>query len=238
MSKALQTLEASEQELFEVGDLVRIMPLSVSTPTNMRLTNLTGTVRFFGKTKFALGVWVGVELDQPAGMHNGTLKDEFYFTCPDNHGVFVRPTQLERVNAETAKPPSPAERPSTAPVVPTASAAPAPAAAASDNASVHTASTTASTLTRGSKPSGQSGVVSSRGAGTRERDESFLNAHKKHVGEMLALLEKEMALIAKVEAVKGRADAFKARREHRQHVASIKVRQREIVDQILTTASV
>lgn len=37
---------------------------------------------------------VGIFLEEAKGKNNGTLKGQTYFTCPENYGVFVRPTQL------------------------------------------------------------------------------------------------------------------------------------------------
>ena len=38
---------------------------------------VTGKIRFVGKTKFKFGnrqdIWVGVQLDNPEGQHNGTV---------------------------------------------------------------------------------------------------------------------------------------------------------------------
>lgn len=45
-------------------------------------------------TQFASGYWVGIELDAPLGKNNGAVKGETYFTCPDNCGLFVKPSQL------------------------------------------------------------------------------------------------------------------------------------------------
>lgn len=36
--------------------------------------NWLGVVRFFGKTEFAPGKWVGVELDDALGKNNGTVR--------------------------------------------------------------------------------------------------------------------------------------------------------------------
>ncbi|KAF4518766.1 hypothetical protein B566_EDAN006170 [Ephemera danica] len=53
-----------------------------------------GTVAFIGTTTFATGKWIGVVLDSPKGKNNGTVQGKSYFQCPDNHGVFVRHSQL------------------------------------------------------------------------------------------------------------------------------------------------
>lgn len=55
---------------------------------------IQGTIQFVGITSFAVGKWVGVVLDTAAGKNNGSIRGQSYFTCPDNYGMFVRPTQL------------------------------------------------------------------------------------------------------------------------------------------------
>ncbi|XP_003384705.1 PREDICTED: dynactin subunit 1-like [Amphimedon queenslandica] len=57
--------------------------------------NLEGTIRFFGNTEFAPGKWVGVELDDPKGKNNGSVKDKVYFECREKHGLMVRSLQIE-----------------------------------------------------------------------------------------------------------------------------------------------
>lgn len=39
----------------------------------------------------ATGVWVGVELEEPLGSHNGTKGGKQYFPAREGHGIFVRP---------------------------------------------------------------------------------------------------------------------------------------------------
>src|SRR4051794_963799 len=54
------------------------------------------SVRFLGRTKFASGDWVGVELDQSAGKHDGIVEGVRYFQCGrSNTGVFVRAPDVE-----------------------------------------------------------------------------------------------------------------------------------------------
>ncbi|XP_057709910.1 kinesin-like protein KIF13B isoform X2 [Corythoichthys intestinalis] len=57
-------------------------------------TGKAGTVRYVGATHFAEGVWVGVELDSPAGKHDGCVGGHRYFQCRPAHGILVRPERL------------------------------------------------------------------------------------------------------------------------------------------------
>ena len=45
-----------------------------------------------------LGMWLGVELDERVGKHNGTLNGKTYFKCQKMHGIFVRPTNCRKVS--------------------------------------------------------------------------------------------------------------------------------------------
>eukprot|EP00929_Paragymnodinium_shiwhaense_P083946 TRINITY_DN44861_c0_g1_i1.p1 TRINITY_DN44861_c0_g1~~TRINITY_DN44861_c0_g1_i1.p1 ORF type:complete len:1732 (-),score=378.13 TRINITY_DN44861_c0_g1_i1:454-5649(-) len=55
-----------------------------------------GTVRFVGQVPFAEGTFYGVELDDAVGKNDGTVKGIKYFSCPPNHGIFVRKNLLEK----------------------------------------------------------------------------------------------------------------------------------------------
>ena len=41
-----------------------------------------GCVRFAGKVAFADGMWLGVEMDEAEGKHDGVIGDVRYFQCP------------------------------------------------------------------------------------------------------------------------------------------------------------
>jgi len=83
-----------------------------------------GTVQYFGKVSFSAGEWVGIQLEQPSGMHDGTVFDVTYFTCPPKTGVFCSPAELGGGGAAPAA------------AVPAAAAAPAAAAPAGASFSV------------------------------------------------------------------------------------------------------
>ena len=40
------------------------------------------------------GFWVGIELDDSLGDHNGNIQGTQYFQCPVGHGTFVRPKEV------------------------------------------------------------------------------------------------------------------------------------------------
>eukprot|EP00927_Polykrikos_kofoidii_P022023 TRINITY_DN20675_c0_g1_i1.p1 TRINITY_DN20675_c0_g1~~TRINITY_DN20675_c0_g1_i1.p1 ORF type:complete len:986 (-),score=96.52 TRINITY_DN20675_c0_g1_i1:156-3113(-) len=56
---------------------------------------VVGTVTYAGTSKFASGQWVGIVLDTPDGKNNGSVKGQQYFTCKPNHGLFVRPDNVQ-----------------------------------------------------------------------------------------------------------------------------------------------
>ncbi|XP_034424524.1 dynactin subunit 1-like isoform X2 [Hippoglossus hippoglossus] len=56
-----------------------------------------GTVAYIGATLFASGKWVGVVLDEAKGKNDGTVQGKRYFTCEENHGIFVRQSQIQVV---------------------------------------------------------------------------------------------------------------------------------------------
>lgn len=50
-----------------------------------------GVVRFIGETNLGEGLFIGVELDEPEGKHDGSVDGVRYFIAEEGHGVFVRP---------------------------------------------------------------------------------------------------------------------------------------------------
>ena len=51
--------------------------------------------RFIGSAEFAPGKWIGVALFDARGKNNGVVNGKEYFKCPEQHGLFVRPGQVQ-----------------------------------------------------------------------------------------------------------------------------------------------
>eukprot|EP01083_Nonionella_stella_P282857 962617_1 len=58
-----------------------------------------GTVRFIGPVHFAKGNWIGVELHNESGEHDGAVRGVRYFTCPPTRGIFVKKIKSIQSNA-------------------------------------------------------------------------------------------------------------------------------------------
>lgn len=53
-----------------------------------------GILRFVGLHKAKGTARCGVELFEPVGNNNGSAGGQFYFSCPDKHGVLVVPSKV------------------------------------------------------------------------------------------------------------------------------------------------
>lgn len=69
----------------------------ISIGLNVIVKGKRGIVRFVGKTQFAPGNWVGVELMEETGKNNGSINGVEYFKCskPGLYGLFVSPNLIE-----------------------------------------------------------------------------------------------------------------------------------------------
>jgi hypothetical protein len=88
---SMESATASAEESLEVG--TRVLVAWGKDPVHEEV----GTIRFLGSTLFAVGLWVGVELDQPLGKNNGSVQGQQYFTCSLNYGLFVRPEHVKLI---------------------------------------------------------------------------------------------------------------------------------------------
>ena len=55
-----------------------------------------GEVKYVGKvTGLEKGYWAGIQLDEPIGDNDGSIKGKKFFECPMKFGLFVRPSDLK-----------------------------------------------------------------------------------------------------------------------------------------------
>lgn len=73
-------------------------PVKVGSVVEVIGKGQRGTVAYIGATLFASGKWVGVILDEAKGKNDGTVQGKRYFTCEENHGIFVRQSQIQLID--------------------------------------------------------------------------------------------------------------------------------------------
>lgn len=78
-------------------------PLKVGSRVEVIGKGHRGTVAYVGATLFATGKWVGVILDEAKGKNDGTVQGRKYFTCEENHGIFVRQSQVRFSHAHVLR---------------------------------------------------------------------------------------------------------------------------------------
>ena len=89
--KQVATQETGKEEaaLMNVGDRVSVGAKG------------EGVIRYVGMVEnLPLGYWIGIELDELEGKHNGTVKGTKLFECKPGYGLCVRPKRVEYVNDE------------------------------------------------------------------------------------------------------------------------------------------
>lgn len=79
-------------------------PIKVGTRVQVVGKDVVGTVAYIGTTLFSSGKWIGVVCDGAKGKNNGTVQGKTYFTCEDNHGIFVRQSQIVSLDDDEPAP--------------------------------------------------------------------------------------------------------------------------------------
>lgn len=90
-AKQLKMEEEDRKQLtVQIGE--RCLVSSANAPKR------SGLVMFVGSVHWATGLWVGIQFDDPVGRNDGEAKGVRYFTCPQNHGSFVKPSFVSPQN--------------------------------------------------------------------------------------------------------------------------------------------
>uniref|UniRef100_A0A3B4CCD5 Dynactin subunit 1 n=1 Tax=Pygocentrus nattereri TaxID=42514 RepID=A0A3B4CCD5_PYGNA len=106
MSSSLSTTSSGSSRMSSDGGG---RPVKVGSVVEVIGKGHRGTVAYIGTTLFASGKWVGVILEEPKGKNDGTVQGKRYFTCIENHGIFVRQSQIQLVEdgVDTTSPDTP-----------------------------------------------------------------------------------------------------------------------------------
>ena len=90
-------------------------PIKIGTRVEVVYKGVIGTVAYIGATIFSSGKWIGVICDEPKGKNNGTVQGKTYFTCAENHGIFVRQSQIVVLDDKPGSTPEVQQTPAKAP---------------------------------------------------------------------------------------------------------------------------
>merc|ERR1711935_59618 len=80
----------------------RVKTAKVGDTVSVEGYDCHGTVRFVGKHTESGKPRYGVELDEPVGKNNGTVKGHFYFQCPKKCGILTIASKLTTVTGSSS----------------------------------------------------------------------------------------------------------------------------------------
>eukprot|EP00794_Sanderia_malayensis_P012185 gene12185-13443_t len=88
-------MSKDETNSFDLGAATGIEVEGLKIGDTVQLgTGKAAKVRFLGETKFADGLWAGLELNIAEGKNNGSVNGISYFDCPPRHGLFIKAEKL------------------------------------------------------------------------------------------------------------------------------------------------
>ncbi len=94
------TIEEYQQEEIEEDHEVEQVPHFQFGDEVIVSGKVPGIVRFVGRTKFADGTWVGIEIFEPKGLNDGSIEGTRYFDAPPKCGVFAPPNRVVLMSEE------------------------------------------------------------------------------------------------------------------------------------------
>eukprot|EP01084_Bolivina_argentea_P305377 527551_1 len=78
---------STAKSLTTVGDRVKL-----------RNSGLLGTVKFIGSLQGKKYIYYGINLDEPKGQNDGSIKGHYYFKTQQNKGLFVKKSAIWKTN--------------------------------------------------------------------------------------------------------------------------------------------
>ena len=103
MRKYLRNLRDNNPELFTKTEIITDPDFEKDIADGIKVgercimlnDNHRGEVLYVGRVSdLGQGYYVGVKLDEPFGMNDGSIKGVKYFECPSKYGIFLRPSKV------------------------------------------------------------------------------------------------------------------------------------------------